>query len=129
MLTYSLRTDASPDMVWHLLASPEHWPEWAPHIKHSVGFGPGLVAPGRWGLIFVAGLIPVSAYISDVVPGQSWAWQLGPLTVNHRVEPDSQGSIIAFDFQGPLPVKALAQAFYAPVVESSLVRLSELARL
>lgn len=127
MPTYSLHSDASPDRVWHLLASPEHWPEWAPHIRHSVGFGPGPVAPGRWGLLFVGGVLPVGAFISEVSPGESWAFQLGALTVNHRVEREGDGSLIAVDFSGPLPVKALLQAFYAPLLSEALLNLSRLA--
>lgn len=77
--------------------------------------------------MFIGGVLPVGAYVSEVSPGESWAFELGSLTVNHRVEPSEEGSLIAVDFDGPLPVKALVQALYAPILEGALLNLSRLA--
>ena len=127
MLVYSLDSSASPERVWHFLAFPERWPVWAPHLPHSVGFGPGQVAPGRWGLLFVGGLLPLGAQVTEVVPSESWAWQLGPVRVDHRVIPVASGSRISVSFEGPLLAKAALQAFYAPLLERALLALSEAA--
>lgn len=124
IVIYQIDTVATPDQIWELLGRPERWPEWAPHIKHSIGFGPGEVGPGRWGLIFLGGILPISAYIDEVDMGQYWSWQLGPVTIGHRIEELSEGSRIKIEIDGPLLAKAALQLAYQPIVENALANLS-----
>lgn len=106
------------------MADPARWPEWSPHIKHSIGFGPGQVEAGQWGLLFIGGLVPLAAHIDQVEANHSWRFWLGSASLNHRVEPYEEGSLIAFDIEGPLPVKAAMQLFYQPLIERAMVNLS-----
>lgn len=107
-----------------MLGRSDRWPEWAPHIAHSVGFGPGEVGPGRWGLVFLAGVLPISAYVDKVEPGRYWRWRVGPALIGHRLEEIEQGTRIRIEIDGPLPIKAALQLAYQPIVERALKNLS-----
>ena len=91
MLRYEAHADAAPDTVWALLACPTRWSSWAPHVRGAWGLGWPQVREGAVGAVRLFGVVPVPARISRVNPGESWAWQVGLVTIDHLVEPLPDG--------------------------------------
>lgn len=127
MLTYEARSRAAPVDVWQLLAQPARWHEWAPHVRGGCGLGAPEVRAGALGVARVLWLAPLPVRILDVEPGRSWAWQVGPVVSDHRVEPDGDGSrvIIELTLRG-LPEAPLALT-YGPIVARLVRNLARVA--
>src|SRR4051812_49985612 len=77
MLTYEAHTRAPADRVWPLLAEPDRWSSWAPHLRGAWGLGAGEVRPGAYGAVRLLGVVPIPAHITAKEPGRSWDWRGG----------------------------------------------------
>jgi hypothetical protein len=129
MLLYEAHTDAQAETVWPLLACPTRWPEWAPHLRGAWGLGWPQVREGAVGAARLFGVVPLPARISRVNPGESWAWQVGLVTVDHLVEelPDHGGSIVAVAIDAPGPLEPLVARTYGLVLGGLVERLARTA--
>lgn len=99
---------APTEVVWALLARPDRWSAWAPHVRGAWGLGEPEVQEGRIGAARLLGVVPVPARVVEVVPGTSWTWRVGLVRLEHRVEPVPGGSRVTMTVQAPPP---LAQAY------------------
>jgi hypothetical protein len=127
MRTWSAASSAPPEHVWPLLARPDAWPAWAPHVRGAWGLGSPEVTDGAVGAARLLGVVPVPARIVDKRPGRAWTWRLGLGTVEmvHRVEPGPDGgSVVAVDLIAPAPLEAALAAACGPVVALTLRRLA-----
>lgn len=61
---------------------------------------------GARGTAALLGAIPVPAHVTAKEPGRSWTWRVGPIEIEHRVEPRGSGSLVAMELRAPLPVRA-----------------------
>ena len=64
MRTFTAESAASPQAVWALLARPDEWAEWAPHLRGAWGLGSTEVRAGACGFARLLGVIPVPAKIT-----------------------------------------------------------------
>jgi hypothetical protein len=126
MRTFTAHSAARPAAVWALLARPDEWDAWAPHIRGAWGLGSPEVREGAFGFARLLGVIPVPAKITAKSEG-SWAWRVGPMTLVHRVEPRAKGSTVAIDLHAPGPLEPALAATYGPVIQLMLNRLARLA--
>lgn len=124
MFTCEARSEASAAEAWELLARPDRWHEWAPHVRGAWGLGEPEVEEGRRGYARLVGVLPVPARITEVSDGRSWTWQVGPARMVHRVEGRDDGCLVAVDIEAPAPLEAALRAFYGPLVELLLARLA-----
>lgn len=124
MFTCQAESEASAAQAWELLSRPDRWHEWAPHVRGAWGLGEPEVEEGRSGYARLAGVVPVPARITEVVPGRSWTWKVGPARMVHRVEELPPGCLVAVDIEAPLPLEAALRAFYGPLVGLLLARLA-----
>ena len=126
MRTFAARSSADPDTAWRLLARPELWPRWSPHVRGAWRLGDPEVRQDALGAARLLGVVPVPARITAKRAGRSWTWRVGPVRMVHRVEPGANGgATVAIDLSalGPLePALALA---YGPLIEVSLNRLAQ----
>jgi len=129
MLRYEAHADAAPDTVWALLACPTRWNSWAPHVHGAWGLGWPQVREGAVGAARLFGVVPVPARISRVNPGESWAWQVGLVTIDHVVEalPGDQGTTVAVVIDAPAPLEAALARTYGPIMRGLLERLAQTA--
>lgn len=119
-MRFEAGSDASREQLWELLARPERWREWAPHVRGASGLGSPEVTEGKRGRVSLLGLELVPATVLRVDPGRSWSWRVGPLELRHAAEAPSPGSgsasIAVVELRGHgLAGRALALA-YAPGV-------------
>src|SRR5215210_4418330 len=125
MRTYSAASSASPEAAWPLLARPDRWPEWAPHLRGAWGLGSPEVREGALGAARVLGALPVPARIVAKRAGRSWTWRVGPVVMAHRVEPGGDGGCdVAIDLSAPGPLELALAAAYGPVIGATLRRLA-----
>lgn len=124
MLTYESWSAARPEAAWALMARPERWAEWAPHVRGAWGLGEPEVEPGRQGAVRIAGMLPVPARVIDKEPGRRWSWRVGPVTLHHRVEPAGDGCRVAVDLAAPWPLERGLAYTYGPVVAWTVGRLA-----
>jgi len=127
MLTYRAASSASPETVWALLARPERWSEWAPHVRGAWRLGSPEVEPGSRGAARLLGAIPVPARITDKRAGRSWTWRVGPLEMVHRVERSPVGCVVAVDLRGPRALEPLLRVTYGPAVAALVRNLARVA--
>jgi Polyketide cyclase / dehydrase and lipid transport len=127
VLTYESDCDASPERAWELLARPDRWSLWAPHIRGARGLGEPEVRRGARGAALLLGVVPVPARITRKSPGRSWSWRVGGVVLNHRVEPRAGGCTIAIDLQAAPPLEALLRLSYGPVVALLVKNLARVA--
>ena len=125
MFTCEASSQASPSEAWELLARPDRWHEWAPHVRGAWGLGEPEVQEGRRGYARLMGVLPVPARVTEVREGSSWTWQVGPALMAHRVEECPDGCLVAVDIEAPAPLEAALRALYGPLVEQLLARLAE----
>jgi len=107
--------DISPERAWELYARPDAWSRWAPHIRGAWGVtGPsGEVRANARGLVWLLGVAPIPVRITWVDRGQSWSWKIGPVEMDHIVEPrDGGGCRVALVFRGGAMLERLAVALY-----------------
>lgn len=125
MFTCQAESGADAAEAWELLARPDRWHEWAPHVRGAWGLGEPEVQEGRRGYARLAGVVPVPARITEVTPGSSWSWKVGPALMAHRVRELPGGCLVAVDIEAPGPLEGALRAFYGPLVERLLARLAE----
>ena len=78
---------------------------------------------GARGAVLLLGVVPVPARVTAKEPGRSWTWRVGPVELEHRVEPLGTGSTVAIELRAPLPI-SLA---YGPLVGLLVKNLSRVA--
>lgn len=123
MRTFSAESPAPPDAAWALLARPDAWSTWAPHLRGAWGLGSPEVRAGAVGAARLLGVIPVPAKIT--AKGlRMWTWRVGPAQLVHRVEPRPGGCVVAIDLLAPGPLEPLLAATYGPVIQLMLDRLA-----
>jgi hypothetical protein len=127
MLSYEAQSAGAPDAAWSLMARPTRWKEWAPHIRGAWRLGHPEVQVGRRGLVRILGAPVVPARITAKRGGRMWAWRVGPVELTHRVEPRSDGSLVAVDIDAPGPLEPALGATYGPLVQVLVNRLARLA--
>lgn len=128
MLRYEARTTADPETVWSLLAEPARWHEWSPHVRGAWGLGAPEVQRGARGAARLLGVVPVPAKVSAVAPGRSWTWSVGPMELDHRVDPDGVGgSVVGVDIRAAPGLEAVLRVTYGPVVQLLVRNLARVA--
>lgn len=128
MLRYEARTSADPETAWSLIAEPARWHEWSPHVRGAWGLGTPEVRRGARGAARLLGVIPVPARVSAVAVGRSWTWSVGPMELDHRIEPDGAGgSIVGVDIRATPGLEALLRVTYGPVVSLLVSNLARVA--
>ena len=125
MLRYEASTNAPPAAAWALLARPDRWKEWAPHLRGAWGLGQPEVLRDHLGAARLLGVVPVPARIVDKDPGRSWEWRVGVIDMDHRVEPTPGGCLVAVTLQAPAPVEAVLKVTYGPLVQVLVRRLAD----
>ncbi|MCE5290609.1 MAG: SRPBCC family protein [Nocardiaceae bacterium] len=125
--SYSADSDASVEEVWPLISQPERWSDWAPHVRGAWGLGTPEVEAGRRGAVRLIGIVPVPAVVSAKTPGRSWTWRVGPMTLDHAVEPTARGSRITMTMSAPGPLETVLAATYGPIVQFLVRRLARIA--
>jgi hypothetical protein len=124
MLRYEAEATADPAVLWALLARPDRWHEWAPHLRGAWGLAgaDGEVAPGKTGAVRLLGVVPVPVTITAKDPGRAWSWRVGAvIAMDHKVE---DGRRVAIEIRAPGPVERALAVSYGPVVQALLKRLS-----
>lgn len=127
MLTYERHTHAPAERVWPLLAEPDRWSSWAPHLRGAWGLGSGEVRPGARGAVRLLGVVPVPAHITAKDPGRSWDWRVGPVWLRHRVTPAPDGSVVGVDIAAPGPLEPALRLSYGPLVALLVRNLARVA--
>ena len=111
-----METDASPAEVWSLIARPARWHEWSPYVAGGEGLGEPEVEAGAVGSVVLRGGVRIGAEILDVVPGQSWTWQVRGVRIRHEVEATARGARLTMTPEGSGPFWApLAAGYRLPV--------------
>ena len=124
MRTFSVNSAAPAAVAWRLLARPEEWPSWAPHVRGAWGLGAPEVSLGAVGAARLLGVLPVPARIVAKRPGRSWTWRIGVVEMVHRIEPVATGCEVAVDLIAPPPLERAVAAAYGPVMTTALRRLA-----
>lgn len=128
MLRYEADTIAAPPVAWALLARPDRWARWAPHVRGAWGLGTPEVREGARGAARLLGVVPVPARIVAVEPGRSWTWDVGGVRMVHEVRArGTVGSVVAVELHAAAPVEALLARTYGPVVALLVRRLARVA--
>jgi uncharacterized protein YndB with AHSA1/START domain len=122
--TYSAIARAPAERVWPLLAEPDLWPQWAPHLRGAWALGDPEVRRGARGAARLLGLVPVPAAIVAKEAGRMWAWRVGPVVMVHRVTPRAGGSCIVIELRAPEPLETAVAATYGRLIELLLRNLA-----
>ena len=104
MRTWTAASDADPEDAWALLARPDAWSSWAPHLRGAWGLGSPEVRKGAIGAARLLSVIPVPAKIT--APG---------------------GSLVTIELRAPGPLEGALAATYGPVIQLMLNRLARVA--
>ncbi len=126
MRTWNAESAAPPEVAWALLARPDAWSTWAPHVRGAWGLGAPEVRQGAFGAARLLRVIPVPAKIT-AKGERSWSWRVGPAVMAHRVAPVRGGCLVAIDLRAPGPLEPLLAATYGPVIQNMLDRLARVA--
>jgi len=130
MRTFTAETAAPPAAAWRLLARPEDWARWSPHVRGAWGLGSPEVRTGATGAARLLGVVPVPARVTGKRPGRTWSWRVGfgAVEMVHRVEPRAGGgAIVAVDLIAPGPLEGTLARAYGPLIGFSLRRLARAA--
>ncbi len=126
MRTFTVATRAPADVAWRLLARPEQWRRWSPHVRGAWGLGDPEVRRGAGGAARLLGVVPIPARITAKVAGRSWTWRVGAVEMVHRVEPRAGGgATVAIDLSAPGPLEPALALTYGPLIEVALNRLAQ----
>jgi hypothetical protein len=126
-LTYRSECAAPAERAWALVARPRRWHEWAPHVRGARGLGSAEIEPGARGAVLVLGALPVPVRITDKRPGRSWSWQVGPVEIEHRVEPRAGGCSVVVELRAPAAVALPLRVTYGPLVAVLVRNLARVA--
>jgi hypothetical protein len=124
VLRYRVHSEAAPTDLWPLLARPDRWPEWAPHVRGAWNLGDFEVEEGAQGAARLLGVVPVPATIVRKRPGRSWAWRVGPVDMDHRLVPQRRGTTVEVTVNAPAAVELALRASYGPLMMLALRRLA-----
>jgi len=69
----------------------------------------------------------VPAKITDKKPSRSWAWRVGPVTMDHIVRAAPGGCEIAVEMRASAPLEVALRASYGPVVALLVRNLARVA--
>lgn len=127
VLTYAAECHADPDTVWRLVARPDRWSRWAPHLSGARGLGRPEVRTGARGFALLRGGVPVPARITAKQAQRSWTWQVGPVLLCHRVRATPDGCRVATDIEAPLGLERLICVTYGPLVALLMANLARVA--
>jgi hypothetical protein len=127
VLRYTARTAARPEVAWSLLAQPDRWPDWAPHLRGAWGLGEPEVRAGARGAARLLGVLPIPARVSDKHPGRAWTWRVGPVEIAHGVEPRGGGAEVIVELSAPAPLESLLRITYGPLVTLLVANLARVA--
>lgn len=116
MPTQTVECAASPEQLWALIARPDRWSEWSPHVRGGEGLGSPEVSEGARGKVVLLGGLRLGAEITEVIPGRSWGWRVGGLKVHHLVEPTEHGSRLQFAVEATSRRWSPAAAAYSTLV-------------
>ncbi len=128
MPIHSVRCSAPADRVWELIARPDLWSEWSPHVRGAEGLGSPEVSEGARGSVVLRGGLRLGAEITEVTPGSSWSWRAAGLDIHHRVAPSGSGSRLEFEVAsrgGPRSALALAYAPVVGLIAKNIARVAE----
>ncbi|HLM50890.1 MAG TPA: SRPBCC family protein [Solirubrobacteraceae bacterium] len=128
MLTYAVPCAAPAEAAWPLMARPARWSEWAPHVRGAWGLGSPEVRPGARGAVRLLGLVPVPARILDKRPGRSWSWRVGPVELDHLVDPLPRGCLVSVRVRAAAPLEAALKVSYGPLIALLVRRLAAVAQ-
>lgn len=121
----SAPSSADPDAAWALLARPDRWHEWAPHVRGAWGLGAPEVREGARGAARLLGVVPVPVRITRVDPGRSWTWRVaGTVEMDHRVDTRAGGCTVTVTIAAPGPLEPLLARTYGPLVDLLVARLA-----
>jgi hypothetical protein len=123
---YDVDVAASTSLTWPLVARPDRWHRWAPHLRGAWGLGSPEVREGARGAVRLLGVVPVPARILSVKRGRAWTWQVGPVRLAHAVVPldeDDAACRLTFRLEGPTPLVVA----YGPVVHALMLNLARVA--
>jgi hypothetical protein len=115
-LTYAAHSSGPPERAWDLIARPDRWARWAPHVRGAWNLGAPEVEAGCRGAVRLLGLVPVPATITGKRPGRSWSWRVGAVDMTHRVEPAGGGCDVVVELSAPAALETLLRATYGPAV-------------
>ena len=107
MRVHAIETDAPPERVWALIAQPERWGRWSPHVRGAIGLGSPEVVEGASGHVVLRGGVRLAARITEVVPGES--------RIDHVVEGSSR----------PWSIAARAYALIVGLIARNIARVAE----
>jgi hypothetical protein len=124
VLRYRAHSSAKPAQLWPLLARPERWHEWAPHVRGAWNLGSPEVQARRSGAARLLGFVPVPATIVRKSPGRSWGWRVGPVEMDHRLVPRRRGTDVELTLSAPRPLELALAATYGPLMKLALRRLA-----
>ncbi len=130
MLRYEARSAADPATAWSLVAEPARWHEWSPHVRGAWGLGEPEVERGARGAARLLGVVPIPVSITAVAEGHSWTWTVGFMELDHRVDPDPDGtggSLVGVDIRAAPAVEAVLRFTYGPVVAVLVRNLARVA--
>ncbi len=122
--TFSADSSAPPEAAWALMARPDRWHEWSPHVRGAWNLGEPEVQEGRLGAARLLGVAPVPARIVARTD-RSWTWKVGPVTMVHAVAPlPGGGSRVSITLQAPGPLDRAIALSYGPVCSVLMGRLA-----
>ena len=124
MLRYRVHSEATAKQLWPLLARPDSWAQWAPHVRGAWGLGAPEVERGARGAARLFGIVPVPATIVRKRQGRSWAWRVGPVEMDHRLVPRRRGTDVEVTVKAPKPLELALGASYGPLMKLALRRLA-----
>lgn len=127
MIAYRARSAAPPATAWALISRPGRWHEWAPHVRGAWGLGDPEVELGARGAARLLGALPIPARVTAKRAGRSWTWQVGPVSMVHRVSPRRGGCEVAVEISAPRAVERALALAYGPVVGVLVRRLARVA--
>ncbi|MDX6664658.1 MAG: hypothetical protein QOG68_864 [Solirubrobacteraceae bacterium] len=132
MRSVTVDLDIAPERAWELYSHPDAWSAWAPHIRGASGLTGyrGEVLAGASGLVWVFGFAPLPIKVTWVDRGHSWSWKIGPVEIDHVVEPLEDGRCrVALVLRGPVAVERLAAAVYGGPAQLFLRNMGRVGKL
>jgi hypothetical protein len=124
--------DIPPEQAWHLYSHPGEWASWAPHMRGASGLTGynGEVRAGARGIVWLLGFAPIPVKVTWVDKGHSWSWRLGPIDIDHVVEPNEHGGCrVAMVIHGPSVLEDVAAAVYGAPAQFFLRNMGRVGRL
>jgi len=128
VIAYRAASSGPAAEAWSLIARPARWHEWAPHVRGAWGLGEPEVELGARGAARLLGALPVPARVSAKQPGRSWTWEVGPVSMVHRVTPRAGGCEVAVEISAPAPLERAVGLAYGPLVGALVRRLARKAQ-